>query len=69
MKKQAEVLIRTGKGKFIPVGTAEIEIETELIDRPYSTEYTVREVKLNRLNINIKNGDIIWERIKSSIFD
>ena len=67
MKKQVEVLIRTGKGRFIPIGNAEIELHTILAD--IGTNYIINKVELNRININVKKGDTIWERIKSHIYD
>lgn len=67
MKKQMQVLIKTGKNKFIPVGTAEVELHTELSN--IGTEYNLTKVELNKININVKQGDTLWERIKQGIFD
>jgi hypothetical protein len=67
MIKQTEILIRTGEGKFIPIGTAELELELE-----YDIFYKRERIKLaliNRLDINIKKGNILWERIPENCYD
>lgn len=67
MKKQMQVLIKTGKDKFIPVGTAEVELHTEMAS--FGTAYELSKVELNRLDINVKKGDTLWEKIKENIFE
>ena len=57
VKKQCVVLIKTGEEKFIPIGTAEIELIFAFKDR----DYVLDESKLNRININVKEGDTIWK--------
>ncbi len=61
MKKQTEILIKTGKGKFIPIGTAELDLEIDY-KNSFVLEMEVKKVTLNRLNINVKKGDIIYEK-------
>ena len=60
MKKQCEVLVRVGKKRFIPIGTAELDIR--LMYNRLSCDYKETMAKLNRLDVNVKKGDTIWEK-------
>lgn len=59
MEKQCEVLIRTGENKFIPVGIAEIEIDYNW--HGLKEEHILTKATLKKININVKEEDVIWE--------
>ncbi len=59
MKKICEVLIRTGKGKFIPIGTAKIKLHFDW--HSIMKEEQLSKVELEDIMISIKKEDILWE--------
>jgi len=59
MEKICEILIKTGRDKFIPVGTARIKLIfgwDEIVKKE-----TLIKTTLKKIDLNIKKGEILWE--------